>query len=334
MIKLFIRERLSWILFFFMMHFFILFIAYIDSSIPVSSILYIVFISSIVFLIFCVFRYHKETKFYQGLKDEEDFFDSSTLSHPLRPFEKIVQRNLMQQLEQAKKDGVQTQLYVTQEKDELLAWIHEIKTPLTAMHLIIERLENREVKANLTFEWLRIHFLLDQQLHQKRIFFIENDMYIEHLDLESLIFNEIKTLQAWCMQKNIGFDLDLQAEHVLCDAKWLSFIMRQLLTNAVKYSEESDVMIRSYKHHGQVYVEVKDSGRGISPQDMPRIFDKGFTSTTQHEDSRATGMGLYLAQKAAHALSIHIGVKSVLNEGTTFTLAFPKSNDFVEMKSM
>lgn len=93
---------------------------------------------------------------------------------------------------------------MTQEKDELLAWIHEIKTPLTAMHLIIERLENREVKANLTFEWLRIHLLLDQQLHQKRIFFIENDMYIEHLDLESLIFNEIKTLQAWCMQKILG----------------------------------------------------------------------------------------------------------------------------------
>ncbi len=68
-------------------------------------ILYIVFLSSIIFLIFCTFRYQKETKFYQKLKDEEDFFDSSTLSHPLRPFEKIVQRNLMHQLEQAKKDG-------------------------------------------------------------------------------------------------------------------------------------------------------------------------------------------------------------------------------------
>jgi two-component system, OmpR family, bacitracin resistance sensor histidine kinase BceS len=128
--------------------------------------------------------------------------------------------------------------------------------------------------------------------------------------------------------------VDLQAERVLCDAKWLSFIMGQLLTNAVKYSEESDVMIRSYEHRGQVYIEVKDNGRGISPQDMPRIFEKGFTSTTQHEDSRATGMGLYLAQKATHALSIHIGVQSVLNEGTTFTLAFPKPNDFVDMKSM
>jgi len=99
-------------------------------------------------------------------------------------------------------------------------------------------------------------------------------MYIEHLDLESLIFTEIKTLQAWCMQKNIGFDVDLQAERVLCDAKWLSFIMRQLLTNAVKYSEEADVMIRRYEHHGQVYIEVKDNGRGISPQDMPRILRK------------------------------------------------------------
>ncbi|MFP7732014.1 sensor histidine kinase [Priestia aryabhattai] len=334
MIKTFIRERISWILFFFTIHLFMLFIAYIDESIPLSSIFYIVFLSWIIFLVFCTFRYQKETKFYQKLKDEEDFFDSSTLSHPLRPFEKIVQRNLMHQLEQAKKDTMQTQLHVTQEKDELLAWIHEIKTPLTAMNLMIERLENQELKANLTFEWLRIHFLLDQQLHQKRIFFIENDMYIEHVELEPLIFTEIKTLQAWCMRKNIGFDLDLQTERVLSDSKWLAFIMRQLLTNAVKYSEESDVMIRSYEQHGQVYIEVKDNGRGISPQDMPRIFDKGFTSTTQHEDSRATGMGLYLAKKAAHALSIHIGVQSALNEGSTFTLAFPKSNDFVDMKSM
>ena len=85
----------------------------------------------------------------------------------------------------------------------MLAWIHEIKTPLTAMHLIIERLENREVKANLTFEWLRIHFYLINSCI-KSAFFIENDMYIEHLDLESLIFTEIKTLQAWCMQKILG----------------------------------------------------------------------------------------------------------------------------------
>ena len=75
-----------------------------------------------------------------------------------------------------------------QEKDELLSWIHEVKTPLTAMHLMIDRLDDETMKTHLTYEWLRIHLLLDQQLHQKRIPFIENDLYIENIDLETSNF--------------------------------------------------------------------------------------------------------------------------------------------------
>ena len=81
--------------------------------------------------------------------------------------------------------------------------------------------------------------------------------------------------------------------------------------------------------HEQTILEVKDSGRGIDPKDIPRIFDKGFTSTTKHQDHAATGMGLYLAKKAAKSLFIHIDVQSKLGTGTTFTLTFPKRNEFV-----
>ena len=88
-----------------------------------------------------------------------------------------------------------------EEKDDLLSWIHEVKTPLTAMHLMIERLDDETMKAQLTYEWLRIHLLLDQQLHQKRIPFMENDLYIEQTDLKVLIFREIKALQSWCIAK-------------------------------------------------------------------------------------------------------------------------------------
>src|SRR5699024_1845774 len=109
------------------------------------------------------------------------------------------------------------------------------KTPLTAMQLMIERVEDKKVKEQLKYEWLRTHLLLDQQLHQKRILFIENDLYIEQTILEPLIFQEIKALQAWCMRKGIGFDVSLQEETVLTDTKWLAFIIRQLLTNAIKY---------------------------------------------------------------------------------------------------
>ena len=103
----------------------------------------------------------------------------------------------------------------------------------------------KRLKSQLTYEWFRIHLLFDQQLHQKRIPFMKNDLYIEQTDLKTLIFREIKSLRSWCLQKGIGFDVDLEVTTVLTDAKWLSFIIRQLLTNKKKnQKKKSKINIR------------------------------------------------------------------------------------------
>ncbi|KON70489.1 histidine kinase [Peribacillus butanolivorans] len=334
MIKKYIVERFSWIIFYILLHLFIIFVAFIDTAIPLKPILYIVFLSMIMFSIFLIVRYKIETKFYKSLEDREDNLDLTNIADPDSPFERIIENSIMNQTEFLKQSASQGQMTLEQEKDELLSWIHEVKTPLTAMHLMIDRLDNESLKSPLTYEWLRIHLLLDQQLHQRRIPFIENDLYIENTDLETIIFDEIKTLQSWCIQKGIGFDIHLEVTEVLSDAKWLAFIMRQLLTNSIKYSENSDIRIYSHEQAEQTILEVKDSGRGIDPKDLSRIFDKGFTSTTNHRDNAATGMGLYLTKNATESLFISIDVKSELGTGTTITLTFPKRNDFVNITSM
>jgi OmpR family two-component system bacitracin resistance sensor histidine kinase BceS len=334
MIKKYLSERRSWILLFLFLQFLTLFIAYLDSSIPFAPLLYIVFLSTILFVVFLIFRYQKETKFYKSLEDWENNLDITGLTNAESPFEKIIENSVNSQTEFLKQEAEKNLQLLEQEKDELLSWIHEVKTPLTAMALMIDRLDDDKLKANLTYEWLRIHLLLDQQLHQRRIPFMENDLYIEMTDLKSLIFKEIKTLQTWCMQKGIGFEVELAVTEVLTDAKWRSFILRQLLTNAVKYSEASDIIVKSYQHGQQTILEVQDFGRGIDPKDLPRIFDKGFTSTTMHQDSAATGMGLYLAKKAAQPLLIKMAAHSQLGTGTTFTLTFPKRNEFVRITGM
>jgi OmpR family two-component system bacitracin resistance sensor histidine kinase BceS len=283
---------------------------------------------------FLIFRYKKETYFYKSLEAREDNLDITNIAEPESPFEKIIENCIINQTELLKRSAATGQMTLEQEKDELLSWIHEVKTPLTAMHLMIDRLDDELLKSHLTYEWLRIHLLLDQQLHQRRMPFIENDLYIEKTDLETIIFDEIKTLRSWCIQKGIGFDIQLDVTEVLTDAKWLAFIMRQLLTNSIKYSENSDITIYSHERAGQTVLEVQDSGRGIDPKDLTRIFDKGFTSTTNHRDNAATGMGLYLTKNAAESLFISIDVKSELETGTTVTLTFPKRNDFVNITSM
>lgn len=334
MIKKYIVERSSWIILVLFIHLFMLYGAYVDPSISFTSVLYLVSLSMLLFVIFLVVRYPKETKFYKNLAQRENDLDLTSIAASGSPFETIIEESVTSQAKLLKQTAAGNLMTLEQEKDELLSWIHEVKTPLTAMHLMIERIEDDGMRKHLTYEWLRIHLLLDQQLHQRRIPSIENDLYIEQLDLEMLIFDEIKTLQSWCIQKGIGFDLNLEVAEVLSDAKWLAFIIRQLLTNAVKYSEASDITVNSYQQAEHVILEVKDRGRGINPKDLPRIFDKGFTSTAVHRDNAATGMGLYLAQKAAQSLFILIGVQSELGSGTTFTLTFPLKNEFVKISSM
>ncbi|KEZ49261.1 sensor histidine kinase [Metabacillus indicus] len=334
MIRVFLKERLSWILFYLFIHLLFLFISFIDNAVPFKSVLYIVFLSLLSFLVFLAVRYQKETAFFKALQEREKNLDVTSIPAPGSPFEELVEETLVDHTGLLKKDAQRHYISLQQEKDDLLSWIHEVKTPLTAMHLMIERMEDGQTKTNLTYEWLRIHLLLDQQLHQKRIPFIENDLYIEMIDLEDVLFSELKTLQAWCIQKGIGFDIELQQRDVLTDAKWFAFILRQILTNAVKYSEASDIEIRSYLEHGNAKLEIRDYGRGIEARDLPRIFDKGFTSTANHQDQAATGMGLYLAKKAAAPLLIEIQAASVPGQETVFTLSFPKKNDFAAVMSM
>ncbi|WML58948.1 sensor histidine kinase [Neobacillus sp. PS2-9] len=326
MMKPFLIERRSWIALFIVFQGLFLFVASIDSAIPFTPILYMVFLSSIIFILFLFLRYQRETKFFKGLEEWENDLDLLTSANS--PFEKMIEETLTNQTKRLKQEASQNQMTLEEEKDDLLAWIHEVKTPLTAMHLMLEHMNDEPLKTKLTYEWLRIHHLLDQQLHQRRIPFMENDLYIEQTDLKSIIFTEIRGLQSWCMQKRIGFDVDLQVPSVLSDSKWLAFIVRQLLTNAVKYSEASDIIITSCEKIGQTILEIQDFGRGIAPKDLPRIFEKGFTSTINHHDNKATGMGLYLAKKASKPLLITMEVQSTLGKGSTFTLRFPKRNDF------
>ncbi|KIL51631.1 histidine kinase [Jeotgalibacillus alimentarius] len=334
MIKKFLMERISWILLILLLLLLAMIIAYLDPSLAISSMMYYVFLSLVITAVFVTARYFKETPFYKELDSRDASTDLSSFPEPNSPFESSIYEQVTSSLEQLEKEASSNKVLLEQEKDELMSWIHEVKTPLTAMKLIIDRTKDPQLKSELMYEWLRIHYLLDQQLHQKRIPFIENDLFIEKVELESLVYSEIHTLRSWCLKKKIGFDIELGETHVLSDAKWLSFILRQLLTNAVKYSHEgSDIIIRSFEQKGQTILTLSDHGRGIEPRDMPRIFDRGFTSTRQH-DQQATGMGLYLAKKAAVPLELNISVQSTPGDGTTVTLTFPQENEFLKIQGV
>ena len=220
-------------------------------------------------------------------------------------------------------------------KDEFLAWVHEMKSPLTAMQLLMEKVEDSELKERIENEWLRLYLLLDQQLHATRLMTIELDNRIEKVQVKDVLIQEVKALRSWCFEKQIGIELDSVDVTVQTDAKWLGFIVRQILSNAVKYSHiGGGVRVSAGTIDDQFVLKIQDEGIGIKREDLPRVFRKSYTGTIGRETSAATGMGLYLAKQAAVSLHILLTIESTEGMGTTVNIIFPKMNDYMKTLGM
>lgn len=332
MLKLFLKERLAWIICLLSIVTFINFLFYLDPGFSNESKVYFNIVTCLLIVIFLIWRYVKETSevklFLSNLSNplEITSFELSKIS----PFQKKYIDHLLALLEERDIQLNESKVRLQEDTEDMLAWVHEMKTPLTAMKLMIEQVDNVNLRNKLENEWVRTHLLLDQQLHNSRLATIEKDTRLEHILIRTVVYKEIRDLQSWCLEKGIGFQVEELEQHITSDQKWLSFIVRQLLSNAIKYSHEN-AEIRIYTdtdHSNHLLFHIEDNGIGIRKEDISRIFQKSYTGSIGREYVQSTGMGLYLAQNAAQKLGIQILVQSKENEGSTFTLKFPNKNEY------
>lgn len=334
-IKLFLRQYIAWILFMlgFMLWINILYI--LDFGLKAVSITYFNIVGIIAIVLFLVVRYFYEMKrmrYFSGNMNDNTsirLMDREELS----AFQQYYVEILEQQAERNAQEINRLSVSGQEKDDMLLAWVHEVKTPLTAMQLLLDNVEDYKIRNKLEHEWLRIYLLLDQQLHSTRLDDIEKDMYLTKVALQPVIFTEIRGLQAWCMEKGIGFDTENLYGEVLCDSKWLAFIVRQVLSNAVKYSyANTDICITSGEDGaGHRLLQIEDKGIGIAAADLPRVFEKSYTGTAGRESAKATGMGLYLAKSVAQQLGISITLTSQEDVGTKVIIKFPLENEYMKI---
>lgn len=329
---LFLRERWAWIVFIFLLLLFINIVFFLDAGFSGISVSYFNIVTISLTILFLIWRYFKETQglvhFLGNLSNAREFLFSE--SNSLSPFQRKYFEEFLNVIEEKEVLLNQSRVKHQEDAEALLAWVHEMKTPLTATKLMIEQVKDQKLRYRLENEWMRTHLLLDQQLHQTRLASIEKDNRLEKIVLKSVIHKEIREFQAWCLEKGIGFKIDNLEQEVISDKKWLSFIVRQILSNAIKYSHvNSEIYIRTeVDENGHLLLHFEDSGIGIRPEDLPRIFQKSFTGTIGRESVQSTGMGLYLAQNAAMSLGVTISVDSELNKGSIFTLNFPLQNEY------
>ncbi len=204
-------------------------------------------------------------------------------------------------------------------------WVHQIKTPISAMRLAIQ---SRGVSENTVIdqELFKIEQYVEMALQYIKIKQLSSDLVIREYSLKHIVYTGVKKYAALFIYKKLSIDIDEFEQTVLTDSKWLSFIFEQLLSNAIKYTNQGG--IRIYTDHKSLVIE--DTGIGIHPEDMERIFEKGYTGYNGRMDKKASGIGLYLAKKVADSLSISVTISSRTGTGTKVVLTFPEPDLLLE----
>ena len=200
--------------------------------------------------------------------------------------------------------------------DYYTTWVHQIKTPISVMQMILQS-EDTPEHRELSAELFRIEQYVEMVLTYIRLGSDDHDFVFRECDLDTLIRQSIRKYASQFVRRKIRLIYEPVQLTVLTDEKWLSFILEQLLSNAVKYTLQGSVTITITPDKK---LSVSDTGIGISPEDLPRIFEKGFSGYYGRSDKKSTGLGLYLCRQTADKLGIGIVADSTPGEGSVFTL--------------
>lgn len=196
--------------------------------------------------------------------------------------------------------------------DYYTTWVHQIKTPISTMKMILES-EDTDEHRDLLAELFRIEQYVEMVLTYLRLGSETSDYVFKECDLDKIIRQAIHKYAAQFIRHKIQLNYNPVNMRVLTDEKWLLFIIEQILSNSIKYTQQGSITISTSAHK---VLKIADTGIGIAPEDVPRIFDKGFTGYNGRYNKKATGIGLYLCKTAADKLSHEICVESTPGVGT------------------
>ena len=203
-------------------------------------------------------------------------------------------------------------------------WAHQIKTPLAAMNLLLQSEEARGDKDAKIFQEMRMELFktgqyVDMVLSYLRAEDMSSDLLLKEYSLDEIVRQAVRKYSGMFILKKIRLEYEPCKEIVLTDEKWLLFVLEQLLSNALKYTEKGFIRIRMEQGSPAVLL-IEDSGIGIQAEDLPRVFEKGFTGYNGRQDKKSTGIGLYLCRMICEKLNHTVTITSDPGKGTAVRL--------------
>lgn len=315
-------------------------VIYMGESVKLSesNSLYVVEVSLLLFTIYLTIDFILKKKHYSILKEISlaqglDWVNS--LPSPMNVEQRIYSELLQKLYQDTNKKLAEHDSKSMEDLEFMTMWVHEVKTPIAASKLIIENsLNDPSEKAlySIEDEIDKIEDFVQMTLFYSRMGDFAKDYIINSVSLNKIVKDCLKREYSSIKNRNLNLHMDNLDFQIDTDEKWLSFIIKQILDNAIKYSLP-DGEIRIYMEHigNESTLSIEDTGAGIKEEDIRRLFDKYFTGYNGRNLYTSTGIGLYLSQKLARKLGHFITVTSDYGNGTKVSVHFPKWNDYFDV---
>ena len=300
-------------------------------DIPFDAIIYgceLSFVWSAVCLFIDFYKYYKRHKLLH-INREQFFDDAEQLPEHMDIIEYDYQE-LAKELYQAKQELISKNRIA---KKELLdyygMWVHQIKTPIAALDILLQntermlyQLDEKEMMqkaisvSDMKMELFKIEQYVEMALNYLRVEDISSDLVFKKHELDDMVRQVIRKYAKIFISKKIKIDFKPTKACIVTDEKWFIFVFEQIISNALKYIKKGQIFI--YMKEKSLVIE--DTGIGIPAEDLPRIFEKGFTGYNGRENKKSTGIGLYLCKNIMDKLQWNITVDSEVGSGTKIYL--------------
>lgn len=206
-----------------------------------------------------------------------------------------------------------------EQMDYYVMWTHQIKTPIAALRLLVDGLPDPKLAFRLREECLRMEQYVEMVLCYQRLETMGQDLEVASCKLREMVSEVVKKLSVSFINSAIHLELEDFEDEILTDEKWFAFCVEQLLSNSIKYTAQKKRMTEEFEGEINIHVEgdegdrwlvIEDNGIGIRAQDLPRVFERGFTGFNGRADKKATGIGLFLTKKILNKMGNQIRLES------------------------
>lgn len=354
--KDYLRDKLMYVFIYMVSIFLVIAIMMLDliiinKKLNIENVAYALFLSLVGLSIIIWIDFVKKKKFYaplsRGLSEDNNmeyiFNTPDNLSSEFQLIKQILIKNYnmyMTILEKQRKT-------LKSQMDFNNRWVHQMKTPISVIKLIIENQKNQEIDVStkknydsLEEEIEKLTHGLEMALHTLRINDFELDIKVEDIPVLDIVREVINDNKSTFIVNSIYPKVTSNENMVVTsDKKWLKFIISQILINSIKYSkvkdiEHKEITFEIMKEQEKTIISIKDRGVGIPKGDLQRVFDPFFTGTNGRRFTESTGMGLYLSKDVAQRLGHDIEIESIEGEGTIVNIIFYHGKSIYHLEKM